>query len=82
MFHVIEHVADPRAVVERISTWLSDGGHLVIETPNIDSVDARLSKKNFWGGYHIPPHWTLFNENSLRQLFQAAGLKVISVCRS
>jgi SAM-dependent methyltransferase len=79
MFHVIEHVADPRAVVERIATWLSDGGHLVIETPNIDSVDARIFKKTFWGGYHIPRHWTLFNESSLRQLFEAAGLKVIGV---
>src|SRR5437868_6174548 len=64
MFHVIEHVADPEAVVERIATWLSDGGHLVIETPNIDSVDARMFKKTYWGGYHIPRHWTLFNENS------------------
>ncbi len=79
MFHVIEHVADPKAVVERIAAWLSDGGHLVIETPNINSVDARIFKKTFWGGYHIPRHWTLFNEKSLRQLFEAAGLKVISL---
>ena len=76
MFHVIEHVADPKAVVEQIAGWLSDGGHLVIETPNIDSVDARIFKTTFWGGYHIPRHWTLFNESSLRQLFEAAGLKV------
>ena len=79
MFHVIEHVADPKTVVERIATWLSEGGHLVIETPNINSVDARIFKKTFWGGYHIPRHWTLFNEKSLRQLFEAAGLKVISL---
>jgi 2-polyprenyl-3-methyl-5-hydroxy-6-metoxy-1,4-benzoquinol methylase len=79
MFHVIEHVADPKAVVERISAWLSDNGHLVIETPNINSADAHIFKKTFWGGYHIPRHWTLFNESSLRRLFESAGLEVISV---
>jgi 2-polyprenyl-3-methyl-5-hydroxy-6-metoxy-1,4-benzoquinol methylase len=79
MFHVIEHVADPIAVIERIGTWLSDGGHLVIETPNIDSIDARIFQRSFWGGYHIPRHWTLFNETSLRRLFETAGLKVIGV---
>lgn len=79
MFHVIEHVDDPVAVVKRITTWLSDGGHFVVETPNIDSVDARLFERSFWGGYHIPRHWTLFNEGSLRLLFETAGLKVVSV---
>lgn len=38
-----------------------------------------ILKKTFWGGYHIPRHWTLFDEKSLRHLFEAAGFKVISL---
>lgn len=79
MFHVIEHVADPREVVRRIGSWLSEDGLLAVETPNIDSIDARLFERTYWGGYHIPRHWTLFNEQSLRRLFEDAGLEVISV---
>jgi len=76
MFHVIEHVAEPARVVRRIAGWLSPGGALVVETPNLDSWDARLFKKGWWGGYHIPRHWTLFDANSLRCLFEECGLNV------
>ncbi len=79
MFHVIEHVADPLGVVRRISDWLVPGGILAVETPNIDSSDARLFKPRWWGGYHIPRHWTLFNAESLARLFREAGLDVIYV---
>jgi 2-polyprenyl-3-methyl-5-hydroxy-6-metoxy-1,4-benzoquinol methylase len=76
MFHVIEHVADPARVVRRVAEWLSPGGALVVETPNLDSWDARLFKERWWGGYHIPRHWTLFDANSLRRLFEESGLTV------
>jgi len=76
MFHVIEHVADPVRVVRRIAEWLSPGGALVIETPNLDSWDARLFKKQWWGGYHIPRHWTLFDAGTLRRLLEQSGLTV------
>jgi SAM-dependent methyltransferase len=76
MFHIIEHVADPVRVVSKIAGWLSPGGLLVVETPNLDSWDTRLFKQRWWGGYHIPRHWTLFEEASLRRLFKQCGLKV------
>ena len=76
MFHVIEHVADPVRVVRRIAEWLSPGGALVIETPNLNSWDARLFKKQWWGGYHIPRHWTLFDAGTLRRLLEQSGLTV------
>jgi SAM-dependent methyltransferase len=76
MFHVIEHVADPLCVVRRIAEWLSTRGTLVIETPNLDSWDARLFKDRWWGGYHIPRHWTLFDADSLRHLFEQCGMTV------
>lgn len=79
MFHVIEHVDDPKAVVKQIATWLAAGGHLVMETPNIDSWDARMFKSTFWGGYHIPRHWALFNEPSMRRLLEDAGFEVLRV---
>jgi 2-polyprenyl-3-methyl-5-hydroxy-6-metoxy-1,4-benzoquinol methylase len=76
MFHVIEHVADPVRVVRKIAEWLSPGGALVIETPSLDSWDARLFKRQWWGNYHIPRHWTLFDAGTLRRLLEACGLTV------
>lgn len=77
MFHVIEHVDDPVRVVSRIAAWLAPGGVLALETPNLDSLDARSFARTFWGGYHIPRHWNLFTPRTLERLMRAAGLEVI-----
>jgi len=79
MFHVIEHVEDPVAVIAKISDWLVPGGILAIETPNIHSLDARLFKKTYWGGYHFPRHWHLFHEKTLSELLQNQGIEPIHV---
>jgi SAM-dependent methyltransferase len=74
---VIEHLPNPKAVVERLRELLVPGGYLFFETPSTDGLDARLFRKRYWGGYHIPRHFWLFNESSLRQLFEGAGLRVV-----
>jgi 2-polyprenyl-3-methyl-5-hydroxy-6-metoxy-1,4-benzoquinol methylase len=74
---VIEHLPNPKAVVERLRDLLAPGGYLFFETPSTDGLDARLFRKRYWGGYHIPRHFWLFNESSLRQLFEGAGLRVV-----
>jgi SAM-dependent methyltransferase len=77
MFHVIEHVDDPGAVVRQIRNWLSPGGVFALETPNLDSWDARLFQRTYWGGYHIPRHWNLFTPATITRLLTENGLEVI-----
>ena len=79
MFHVIEHVASPREVVERLVGWLRPGGVLAMETPNIDSLDARMFADGTWGGFHIPRHWYLFDPQTFRLLATDAGLEVEAI---
>ncbi len=79
MFHVIEHVADPVAVIAKISDWLVEGGVVAIETPNIDSLDAKLFKKTYWGGYHFPRHWHLFHEKTLSKVLRSQGIEPIHI---
>jgi SAM-dependent methyltransferase len=78
MFHVIEHVNDPAAVVRRIHQWLSPGGIFALETPNCDSLDARMFKRTYWGGYHIPRHWNLFTPATISRLLQDNGMEVLA----
>jgi len=79
MFHVIEHVADPAAVVRRIAGWLAPGGLLVLETPNFGALDARLFRRSYWGGYHIPRHWHIFTRDSMQRLLECNGFDVEAV---
>jgi 2-polyprenyl-3-methyl-5-hydroxy-6-metoxy-1,4-benzoquinol methylase len=79
MFHVIEHVENPGAVVSKMASWLAPGGLFAVETPNLDSLDARLFRRRYWGGYHFPRHWNLFTPTSLSRLLTAQGLEVLGV---
>jgi SAM-dependent methyltransferase len=75
MNQLIEHVREPREVLEVIARALKPGGHVFIETPNIDSIDARLFRRRYWGGYHLPRHFHLFDTRSLARLVEKAKLE-------
>jgi len=78
MFHVIEHVDAPAAVARKVAGWLAPDGIFAVETPNLESLDARWFGRTFWGGYHIPRHWSLFTPASLARMLKDAGLEVIA----
>lgn len=79
MFHVIEHVDAPSRVIARIATWMAPGGVLAIETPNLDSLDARRFRDRWWGGYHIPRHWHLYTPETLQRALRAHGFEPFAV---
>ncbi len=76
MLNLVEHVANPLAVLQKAESILAPGGIIVIKTPNTTSWDARLYKKSYWGGLHCPRHWTIFSEKSFRILLQSTQLKI------
>jgi SAM-dependent methyltransferase len=78
MFHVIEHVDNPGTVIGRVRRWLCPGGVFALETPNLDSLDARMFRRTYWGGYHIPRHWNLFTPASISRLLTDNGLEVMA----
>jgi 2-polyprenyl-3-methyl-5-hydroxy-6-metoxy-1,4-benzoquinol methylase len=80
MNQLIEHVADPVAMLKKARAALRPGGHVVIETPNLDSWDARLFRRRYWGGYHFPRHFTLFDRRTLIAAVTVADLETVA-CR-
>jgi len=78
MFHVIEHVENPVNVLKRLASWLSPNGILALETPNTESIDRRMFCR-WWGGYHIPRHWTLFNQKSMTRFLHESGLQLLDI---
>jgi len=77
MIQTIEHVEKPVEVLRGIRRILKPGGRLVIVTDNTGSVDFGLFKKRYWGGYHFPRHWNLFNRNSMRKLAEKTNFDVV-----
>ena len=75
----IEHLDSPSSVVEKASHLVKPGGALFIETPSTEGMDARLFRSRYWGGYHFPRHWSLFDESSLRRLVELHGFETVKV---
>jgi 2-polyprenyl-3-methyl-5-hydroxy-6-metoxy-1,4-benzoquinol methylase len=79
MLNLIEHVADPRAVLVTLREHLQPHGRLIVQTPNYESLDARLFRHWDWGGYHCPRHWTLFTAEAFESLARSTGLRVMEM---
>jgi SAM-dependent methyltransferase len=76
--HVIEHVDDPTGFARRAAELLRPGGLFMFATPNVDSADVRRFGR-FWGGWHFPRHWTLYDPKSAERLAGEVGLTLESI---
>jgi 2-polyprenyl-3-methyl-5-hydroxy-6-metoxy-1,4-benzoquinol methylase len=76
LWHVLEHVREPRASLERLLDWLIPGGLLMLEVPNVDSVMFSLLGRN-WP--HLDPdvHVNQFTPSTLTLLLERAGFTAV-----
>ncbi|HEX3975932.1 MAG TPA: class I SAM-dependent methyltransferase [Solirubrobacteraceae bacterium] len=78
LWHVLEHVADPGAALERIARWLRPGGGLLVGVPNVASVQARVGGER-WYHLDVPRHRTHFTPPGLTRLLERSGLAPVAV---
>lgn len=77
MFHVLEHLKDPKNVVIKLLEYLKDDGELIIEVPNEDDALLTLYKCKPFGNFtHWCCHLFCFNKKTLIKLFKEMGLKI------
>ena len=76
--HVIEHLPDPQATLAECLRLLTPGGHLILVTPNCDSL-GHLLFKQAWRGLEPPRHLHLFCPNSMRKGLRRAGFSQFEV---
>ncbi len=75
LWDCIEHLPDPRSIVESVRTWLRPGGVIALNTVNSSSVGARLAGRA-WRHVAPPVHLHLFSSRSLRRLLSESGFAV------
>lgn len=78
LFHVIEHLYNPKETLTDIYNLLPVGGIIIIETPNADdallTLYKNLSFANFTYWSHHP---ILYTSYSLEEIVKSVGFKVI-----
>ena len=77
-WHSLEHVHDPCAVLTKARTLLKDDGILFISVPNIESFEARMNKKK-WFGLELPAHCCHYSPSTLALILERNGFTVRSM---
>ena len=76
MFHVLEHLYDPRAYLAAARMLLKPNGRLIVQVPNAACWQFRLLGSR-WNGVDAPRHLTDFRARDLEALLAAAGFAVV-----
>jgi SAM-dependent methyltransferase len=76
MFHVVEHLADPRAYLRSARELLQPNGRLVVQVPNADCWQFALLGPA-WSGVDVPRHLNDFRTRDIVNLVQSCGFEVV-----
>jgi 2-polyprenyl-3-methyl-5-hydroxy-6-metoxy-1,4-benzoquinol methylase len=78
MSHLIEHVPDPQALLEKCFRLLKPNGYLSVVTPHSEALGHRLFGAS-WFHLDPPRHLNLFAVTSLKRVAENAGFSRVKV---
>lgn len=78
MTDVIEHLPDPKPLLEDVCKILKPHGYLAIETGNIHSLNARIAKSH-WSYFSTHEHVSFYNPLSIKYLLTKYGFHDIRI---
>ncbi len=77
MLDIIEHMATPGLAFKKARSLLKEGGILVITTPDIESLAAKLMGKRWW---HLrPAHVNFFTKRTLLKASELFGFRLVKL---
>jgi SAM-dependent methyltransferase len=77
VWHVLEHLDDPRAALSRVRAWLRPDGVLLVGVPNLQSLQARIGGER-WYHLDVPRHRVHFTPAGLDALLRASGFEPLT----
>lgn len=77
LWHVLEHVHSPRAMLKEVARIMKPGETLLVAVPNFGSLESKWSKTG-WFHLDVPRHLTHFTRATLAHALDDAGLTVSS----
>ena len=76
MWHVFEHLPEPKKTLQIIRKILKPGGYLMMSLPNIDSIQSRLFKGK-WFHLDLPKHQFFLGASGLISEIRGFGFELI-----
>ena len=75
LLHTLEHVPEPHRVLAEARRVLTSAGRLVLQVPNVDSIQSRVFGVR-WYGLDVPRHLIDYSRTSLLGLLEETGFEV------
>lgn len=75
MLDIIEHFKDPNLVLKKTNKILRKNGYLVIQTPNYQSLMAKICQ--YWSWWMVEDHKLIFSPKSIRKVLNKTNFKVV-----
>ncbi len=73
---VLEHIHNPRDVLDECNRILVDKGILLVTVPNLNSIDASIFGDS-WAGLDFPRHLYVFSRDTIEKLLNQSGFEVV-----
>lgn len=80
LWHVLEHMPDPRDTMKRLYALLADRGVLIIAVPDHESWDAEHYGP-YWAAWDVPRHLHHFRQKDVARLLHEHGFSLLEVRR-
>ena len=75
LWHVLEHLPEPRVQLTELHRLLRPGGRLLVEVPNFGGWLARIGG-DVWYHLDVPRHLIHFDRGSLAHLLRGCGFEI------
>ena len=72
LWHVLEHIPDPKEALHAFYKHLTPKGTLVLALPNPSSWDAQYYAE-YWAGWDVPRHLWHFTPEGIKKMAASAG---------
>jgi SAM-dependent methyltransferase len=75
MMDVLEHFKEPLVILKKTRLFLNKNGYLVIQTPNYQSLMAKICKN--WSWWMVTDHKYVFSLKSIKLILKKTGFKIV-----
>lgn len=78
LWHVLEHVPNPRATLNDLNARCASGGVLIIAVPDNESRDAQHYGPS-WAAWDVPRHLSHFRRRDVENLLKQTGFQLLEI---
>ena len=81
MRHSLEHMPHPSRTLAEVHRILKQDGHVLIVTPNLGSIEAKIFKEH-WYQIDAPRHFYFLDRNTIGELLKKHGFSIVRSSQS